>query len=693
MKTLYKTFLVVAFFIVSGFTYGQGQKPQSTFVEDEFIVWLEQDVDAVSFAEQSNAGITPKRMLSKRLNIWLFEITDSKEPRADKMARLAQNVDVKLVQNNHTNIRQREAIPDDPGFSQQWAPRVMQLPEAWGTYTTGGVTATGDEIVVAVVDGGGSLNHEDLDYWENTHEIPNNGIDDDGNGYIDDYQGWNAFSHTGSIPSDNHGTHVAGIIGAIGNNGKGVCGVNWNVKIMPVKGNSSTESTVVEAYSYVLEMRARYNETHGAEGAFVVATNSSFGVDNGNPADYPIWCSMYDELGNVGILSCTAGPNNNVNVDVVGDIPSTCPGDYMIGITNTTSSDVKNSGAGYGTTHIDIGSPGTTIYSTTPGDGYLSMTGTSMATPQVTGTIALMYAAMPESMMLVCKSDPAAFSLMVRQYLLDGADHLPSLNGLVASSRRLNAFGAINRIFNDPVLPTLTGGVLISGETAFGQTLTAQASLGSTPPVYDLGELSYQWRRGTSLINGAVNPTYTLTEGDLGKWISVQVSASNCEGMVLSESIGPVTKGERPAPEAPQLESRTRTSITLVGTEGYEYNINGGAWQRSPVFDGLTPRVSYVFRQRIRETSTYFTSPASPEAVYSTTSNTAVDENASATFKVYPVPSQGSIIVEGTGSLVVSNVVGQIILTQEIDGQVTLDLPKGLYFAKMGNKVKKIVVE
>ena len=228
------------------------QEPQTketaNYVENEFIIWLEQGVDASSFAVNSGVGITPKRLLSERLNIWLFEISDSKQPREDKMHRLATNNDVRIVQNNHTNIQLREAIPDDPYFGQQWAPAIMNLPQAWEEFTTGGVTATGDTIVVAVIDGGTDWTHEDLMCWVNAHEIPNNGIDDDGNGYIDDYRGWNAYNHNGYIGSSSHGTHVAGIIGAIGNNGKGVCGVNWNVRIMPICGSSGNESIVVEAY-------------------------------------------------------------------------------------------------------------------------------------------------------------------------------------------------------------------------------------------------------------------------------------------------------------------------------------------------------------------------------------------------------------------------------------------------------------
>ena len=545
MKSYYKYAIAFCILLLSMTSFAQEQKPQETYVENEFIIWLEKGVDASSFAIESNAGITPKRMLSERLNIWLFETDDKAESHEAKLDRLWKHPDVRVIQNNHTNIQLRESIPDDPYYGQQWAPAIMQLPQAWETYTTGGVTATGDTIVVAVIDGGVYLNHEDLSLWKNRHEIPNNGIDDDNNGYVDDYDGWNAYYHNGNVGSDSHGTHVAGIIGAIGNNGTGVCGVNWNVKVMPVCGSSGNESIVVEAYSYVLEMRARYNETNGAEGAFVVATNSSFGVDYGNPDNYPIWCSMYDEMGNVGILSCGAGPNMNVNVDIVGDVPSTCPGDYLIGVTNTTSADVKYTSAGYGIDNIDIGAPGTSIYSAIPNNGYGFKTGTSMATPQVTGTIALMYAAMSEEMMQACKNDPANFSLSVKQSLFDGADYLPSLDGLVAEGRRLNAYGAIERMLDEPIMPVLTGDAKIVGETVVEQTLTVEMDLSSTPSIPDLGELSYQWQRNTTDIEGAVEPSYTLTEADIDGWISVQVSAANCTGMVVSEKVGPVVRYDR----------------------------------------------------------------------------------------------------------------------------------------------------
>ena len=696
MKSIIKQLFILAIMALSVFSYAQvpqESQKSTTYVENEFIIWLEQGVDAATFATNSNAGITPKRMLSKRLNIWLFEIADKAESREVKMEQLWKNPSVRVIQNNHTNITLREAIPDDPYYGQQWAPAIMSLPQAWEEFTTGGVTATGDTIVVAVIDGGADLSHEDLNFWKNTLEIPFNGIDDDGNGYIDDYDGWNAYNHNGHVGSNYHGTHVSGIIGAIGNNGKGVSGVNWNVKILPIGGSSSDESIVVEAYSYALEMRARYNETNGAEGAFIVATNSSFGVDYGDPNDYPIWCSMYDEMGNVGILSCGAGPNMNVNVDVVGDVPSACPGDYLIGITNTTLQDEKYGNAGYGVNNIDIGAPGTAIYSTTPNNGYNGSTGTSMATPQVSGTIALMYAALPEEMMQACKSDPASFCLSVKYHLLNGADHLQSLEGLVASERRLNAYRAIESILYDSITPELIGEVNIIGEPFYGETLTAESVLNSIPSIPDLGTLSYQWWRDTTAIEGAVDSTYTVTEDDVFERICVQVTAANCTGVLTSPYFGPIKKAEQAMPEAPQLESSTDTSITLVAIEDGEYNINGSAWQPSPVFEGLMPSTSYTFTQRKKETRSHYASPVSPEAVYYTMPYDELCENHRSTFKVYPNPSNGHVAIEGFGTLTVMNALGQTILTKEIKGKEKLELSQGIYLVKMGGETRKIVVE
>jgi hypothetical protein len=239
-----KNIFFVIFFTL--FIYPVNAQISSPYVENELIIWLETGVNAEEFAVSSSQGIVPKCLLSKRLNIWLFELEESTAQREERINNLSLNNQVKHVQNNHY-ITRRSITPNDTFYSQQWAPAKIGLPDAW-EFTTGGKSADGDSIVVAVIDDGFSLNHEDISFWKNTGEIPNNGIDDDDNGYVDDYDGWNAYNNTGNIETDIHGTHVAGIVGAIGNNNKGVCGVNWKVGILPVLGSDSVESTVVKAY-------------------------------------------------------------------------------------------------------------------------------------------------------------------------------------------------------------------------------------------------------------------------------------------------------------------------------------------------------------------------------------------------------------------------------------------------------------
>ncbi|RMI19163.1 MAG: hypothetical protein D6681_03140, partial [Calditrichaeota bacterium] len=400
-----------------------------------------------------------KRLLSRRMNIWLVSYNPQQVSASGALDAVYRHPSVILAQFNHY-VARRDTFPDDPLFPQQWAlnntgqsggtpDADIDAPEAWD-FATGGQTATGDDIVVAVIDGGADLAHQDIAFWKNVHEIPNNGIDDDNNGYVDDYDGWNAYNHTGNIPSDFHGTHVSGIAGALGNNGIGVSGVNWNIKIMPIAGSSTTESVVVEAYGYVLEMRARYNETNGDSGAFVVVTNSSFGVDFGDPNDYPIWCAMYDSMGVQGILSCAATANLNINIDVEGDVPTACPSDYLISVTNTTHTDHKNSGAAYGATTIDLGAPGTNILSTTPGNGYGTATGTSMATPTVAGAVALLFAAAPPSLIQEYKAAPDQIALLFKQWILDGVDSIPDLIGTTVSGGRLNVFNSIQEMLGNP---------------------------------------------------------------------------------------------------------------------------------------------------------------------------------------------------------------------------------------------------
>lgn len=426
------------------------------YIPGQLLLELDEGVNPVKEFTNLKAYSLKFEKLTPAFNIWLVRFDAGSWKAGEVMNRLRESGSTKYVQLNHY-IKKRERVPNDTLFPSQWSlvntgliPNSVigadiNASQAWDI-ATGGVTALGDTIVIAIVDGGFDLKHPDLNFWKNYLEIPDNGVDDDANGYIDDYDGWNAYTDSGRIEVDFHGTHVAGIAGARGNNTTGIAGVNWNVKIMPIAGSSEIESDVVQAYGYVYAMRKLYNQTNGQRGAFIVATNSSFGVDFGKPDQYPIWCGMYEKMGQQGILSAVATANMGIDVDVQGDMPSTCPSNYTIVVTNTNFQDKKSGGAAFGKTTIDIGAPGTDIISTTPNGNYGTLSGTSMATPHVAGAIALMYSATCPDLAYMARTRPTEAALYVKNLLMDWVDPLPGFDTLVTSGGRLNIGNSIQRL-------------------------------------------------------------------------------------------------------------------------------------------------------------------------------------------------------------------------------------------------------
>jgi len=425
----------------------------NNYVPGEVIVMLKHGESTQRLINSlGSINLQVKEPVVDYMNIWLFKFDNSRTSEQNALSEIRKNSSVALAQLNHYVTNRAQVLPNDPSFGQQWSlnntgqsggtvDADIDAPEAWGL-TTSGLTAAGDTIVVAIVDGGFYFNHPDLHFWKNWFEIPANGIDDDNNGYVDDVNGWNAVSNNGTIGTDNHGSHCSGIAGAIGNNSLGISGVNWNVQIMGVQGSSSNEAVVLRAYGYCLKQRRVYNSTNGQRGAFVVVTSSSFGVDYGQPANYPLWCAFYDSLGTAGILSAGATANLNINIDVQGDIPTACTSDWLITVTNTTNTDAKNSGAAYGLTTIDLGAPGTSVYSTTSAGNYANMTGTSMATPHVAGAVGFLFSVAPLSWIQQYKLTPGPYALQVKQKIMQGVDPKPSLQNITVSGGRLNIYNS-----------------------------------------------------------------------------------------------------------------------------------------------------------------------------------------------------------------------------------------------------------
>ena len=342
----------------------------------------------------------------------------------------------------------RSTIPNDVDFSEQWNLNLISAPDAWDK-TTGGKTTDGHEIVVAIIDNGYDIEHEDLqdNIWINEAETPGNGVDDDENGYIDDYFGVNTTSGNGDLRSRTHGTGVAGIIGAKGNNRSGISGVNWDIKMMLISG-AAFVSDIIESYNYALTQRRLFNNTNGQEGALVVATNFSSGIDNAFATEYPLWCAVYDELGQAGILSAVAPPNKNVNIDEVGDMPANCPSEFLMVVNNITRNEDLASDSGYGSRDVDIAAPGDGSISTSIQNSYNDFSGTSASTPHVAGAIGLMYATDRAGFSDQLFTDPQGTAIIVRDIIYSSAIKKECLLNLNVTGARLDLNEALNQLEN-----------------------------------------------------------------------------------------------------------------------------------------------------------------------------------------------------------------------------------------------------
>lgn len=451
--------LFISIFSATGFVVAQ--KTESPYVNGEVLIQLKKDHHIIELLKDfpESFQLRPVKLLVPHMGIWQLQFDTTVTTNQVVKTLLRQNPLVDIVQYNHY-VYERATVPNDANFNNQW--HHVNTGQTGGTndadidsdlawdITTGGTTVDGDEIVVCLIEGGSAqYAHVDLaaNFWQNPHEIPGNSIDDDGNGYTDDIDGWSVSNNNDNHTlSGTHGTRCYGMIAAVGNNSTGVSGAAWNTKVMIVSGFSATESSVIAAYNYPLVMRQQYNSTNGALGAFVVATSASWGIDNADPADYPLWCGFYDTLGAYGILNVGATTNNTVNVDVVGDMPTACSSPYMVSVTRTDHNDAQ--AGGYGATHIDFGAPGINVYTTTGTTTYTTTTGTSFSCPLTAGVIGLMYSVPCTSMMSLVKSDPQAGADYIRSVLMNAVDPVSSMSGISVTGGRLNSYNAVFELLN-----------------------------------------------------------------------------------------------------------------------------------------------------------------------------------------------------------------------------------------------------
>lgn len=297
----------------------------------------------------------------------------------DLISKLKDDPNVASVSPNY--IRHVGVVPNDTDFGKLWGLRNTGQTLGGTTGTAGAdINATGawdvstgsSGTVVVVFDTGVDYTHVDLadNMWINDGETAGNGIDDDGDGIIDDVYGADfAGDNSGGNDGDpmdimGHGTHVAGTIGAVGDNGIGVTGVNWNVKIMAVKifrpDESAYDSDILEAIDYVLQKKA--------DGVNIVAVNASYGGYGGSQTD-PMNGAIAS-LGNAGIVFCAAAGNDAIDNDATPSFPASYTAANIIAVAATDQNDTLASFSNYGATTVDIAAPGVNIYSTLPGDAY-----------------------------------------------------------------------------------------------------------------------------------------------------------------------------------------------------------------------------------------------------------------------------------------------------------------------------------
>ncbi len=453
------------------------------------------------------------------------------------------------------------STPNDPSFGSLWglhntgqsggtADADIDAPEAWDLCTGS------SSVIVAVIDTGVDYNHPDLanNMWTNPGEIPGNGLDDDDNELIDDYYGYDFCNGDGDPMDDNdHGTHCSGTIGAVGNNGIGVAGVNWNVRIMALKfldsGGSGYTSDAIDCLEYATAMGAHVSSNSWGGGGFSQAMEDAIEA-NGRPF-------------------IAAAGNSSMNNDTFPHYPSSYSCANVVAVLATDRNDQLASFSNFGAVSTDLAAPGVSILSTVPGSGYSSFDGTSMATPHVAGVAALVLA-----------HEPPLNTAQVIQRLYLGADPLAVLSGKCVTGGRLNAYGALTAVSG------ATGSLRVTLGPAEAVAAGAQWTWAGAGQWFDSGETA----------TGVPTGTRTVTFKEISSWGAPASQTVEIEEDQLATATATYTN-LWPGPDAHGYSGSTSSGgfedISATGTAISFSNADDGSASIQIGFDFIYCDLSY----------------------------------------------------------------------------------------------------
>jgi subtilisin family serine protease len=460
-------FLLVAG--ANGFSQaGLQGEPISFLVPDEVLVQLKPGIRIEQVLSGAPAALSVQDETTGRGKNTVRLKVRSGESIEFAVAALSKREGVLLAQPNY--IYHAALVPDDPLYTVQWGLPKIGMEEAWNLGTGSA------DVVVAVLDTGIDLNHPDLagNLWTNPGETPGDGIDNDGNGYVDDVHGWNSYSNSSDVQDTvGHGTHVSGIIGAVGNNGVGVSGVNWTVSIVAVKassGNTFTTMDLARGIDYVTALKEENSVP-------VVAINASLG---GPVSEDLLLNQAIGSAGNAEILFVAAAGNENSNNDVTPYYPASLFMPHVISVAATDANDLlavfnSSQASNYGRRTVHVGAPGKNIQSTYRDalgvSGYFDLSGTSMAAPFVTGVLALLKA-----------RDPGLDWIALKNRVLSSGTPLSSLSLKTVTGQRLLAAGS-GQVVQSRLRPIKDTLDLLPGNTVdlAALNISGDLSLGNLP--------------------------------------------------------------------------------------------------------------------------------------------------------------------------------------------------------------------